>query len=106
MQWVPGGAVHDGSRRNWLGHGARAVGDGQGGGLEGMILAYGSSKARVMQLLACSYLSDGVSAGAVGDLSGRRAVSGVDADNLGGVADGTVVVGGGTGHEGSRGSND
>ena len=53
-----------------------------------------------------SYLSDGVGAGAVGDLSGSRAVGGVGSKNLSGVADGTVVaVGGGTGHEGSRGSD-
>ncbi len=52
-----------------------------------------------------SYLSDGVGAGAVGDLSGSRAVGGVGSNNLGGVTGGTVIVGGGTGHEGSRGSD-
>jgi len=52
-----------------------------------------------------SYLSDGVGAGAVGDLSGSRAVGGVGSNDLGGVADGAVGVGEGTGHEGS-GSSD
>ena len=42
----------------------------------------------------------------MGNLSGRRAVGGVGSNNLGGIADGTVVAGGGTGHEGSRGSDD
>ena len=105
MQWVPSGAVHDGGRGNRLGHGARAVGDGQGGGLESKTLA-GSSDYGALRLLMCSYLSDGVGAGAVGDLSGSRAVGGVGSDNLGGVDGAAVVIGGGTGHEGSRGSDD
>lgn len=66
------GGGHDG-----LGDGARAVSDGQGGGL-----------------------SDGVGLAAVGDLGRARAVGGVDIDNLGG--DGDVGVGSGA----SGGGND
>ncbi len=52
------------------------------------------------------YLSDGVGARAVGDLSGSRAVGGVGSNDLGGVADGAVVVvGESTGHESSRGGD-
>ena len=53
-----------------------------------------------------AYLSDGVSAGAVSNLSGRRAVGSVSKDNFGGVDNGAVVVvGESTGHEGSRSSD-
>ena len=61
---LPVVADNSGGGEDGLGDGARAVSDGQGGGL-----------------------SDGVGLAAVGDLSGTGAVGGVDVDNLGGVGD-------------------
>lgn len=52
-----------------------------------------------------SYLSDGVGAGAMSNFSGSRAVGGVGSNDLGGVANGAIVVGESTGHEGSGNSD-
>jgi len=75
----------NGDRRNWGGDGARAVGDGQGGGRR-----------------------DGVGHAVLHDLSGGRAVGGVGSDDGRGVDHrrGTVgVAGRGTSREGSNSSD-
>jgi len=79
-----GGVSSGGGSVDRLGDGARAVSDGQGGGL-----------------------SDGVSVGTNGELGGRGAVGGVDIDNLGGDGDvgGNGVRGLGTSDERGNGSN-
>lgn len=78
---LPGGAGGDDRGVDWLGDGARAVGDGEGGGL-----------------------SDGVGLAVVGDLGGSRAVGGELSDDLSHV--GSVGVGLGNGSEASGSSSD
>ena len=97
---VPGGAVHDGLGDDRLGHGARAIGDCQGGGLAISKLACASLDI----FLHLTYLSHGVGLGAVDDSGGSRAIGGVGSEHLSGVDDGVVslgIMGRGTSCEGS-----
>jgi hypothetical protein len=84
---LPGDARGDGGNVDGLGQSARAVGDGQAGGL-----------------------GDGVGDISVNNLSCGRAVGDIGSDDLGGVLSSTVggaVVGGrDTGHEGSGSSEE
>lgn len=73
---LPGAADDNWGHVDWLGDGARAVGDGEGGGL-----------------------SDGVGLVVVGQGGGLRAVGGVLGEDLSDVGD--VAVGSDGGHEGS-----
>lgn len=81
---VPGGAVHGRGGGDWGDHGARAVGDGQGGGLEGCQLGFPSSANDA------PYLSGSVGDAVEADLGGGRADGGVGSQHIGGVGHGVV----------------
>ena len=81
---------------NWLGDGARAVGDGEGGGLNVSV-----SKICIPKVfIFLAHLSHGVCLAAVDDLSGAGAVGGVLSHDLGGI--GGIAPGLSAGHEGDR----
>ena len=88
--------------------GARAVGDGEGGGLESGLVCFS-----VAVLIACqecflhaswrTHLSHGVGLAAVGDLSGLGAVGGIGSHDLSGVVG---ILSRHGGHKGSGGGDD
>jgi hypothetical protein len=130
---VPGVAVHYAGGGNWLDDGARAVGDGQGGGLgqyvsvkirkvnardqrsrmrcgaEESIIASVASQTRISEfqsgILRNAHLGSSVGDTVEGQLSGSWADGRVGGVDLGGVDNSAVVVGRGSGCESCEGDD-
>ena len=91
------GVENGGGWDDWLDDGARAVGDGDGGVLGGVSVWFSILEERAREMHDSeTHLRKGVGVGlsVVGDGSTGRADSGIDIDDLRGVNNGIVVVGG------------
>lgn len=84
-----------------LGHGARAVGDGEGGCLS----SKKSVRVQKSSTSAFTYLRDGVGGAAVGELGGLRAVGGEGSDDLSHIVDSGILRNGNTSETSGSGNN-